>query len=229
MSKAYVLLSGGIDSSACLAEAIRECGSATALIVDYGQRHAKETEHALAIAQHLNAPVRLISAQGVIGIGGLTDEHLEMPNASYADLPEGVSPTYVPFRNGLFLSIAASIASADPEALAVYYGAHAEDAENDAYPDCSVQFIEAMRVAIEIGTYGQITLIAPWKEMTKTEVVTVGTAARIPWELTWSCYEGNEIHCGTCPTCRARREAFELAEVEDPTIYADDLEAGKYE
>ncbi len=221
MSKAYVLLSGGVDSSTVLAIANKKYeGSVTAIIIRYGQRHLKEIQFASKIAGFMGNHYIHRDLMGVIGIGGLTDKSLEMPDVSYADLPEGISPTYVPFRNGLFLSVAASVAMSDREAEAVYYGAHLEDAENDAYPDCSQQFIDALGKAIYIGTYSQIMLRAPLRFMSKKEVVLTGRELGVPWHLTWSCYEGDMIHCGKCPTCRARQEAFFDAGVTDPTEYA---------
>ncbi len=221
MSKAYVLLSGGVDSSTCLALANKEYGgSVTAIIIRYGQRHSKEIINAANIARHFNNSYIHRDLTGIIGIGGLTDKALEVPKVSYSKLPKGISPTYVPFRNGLFLSVAASVAMADPESEAIYYGAHAEDAENDAYPDCSVPFIGAMTDAIYIGTYTQISLIAPLQHKTKREVVLLGDQLSVPWHLTWSCYEGDLLHCGVCPTCISRRNAFFEARVTDPTGYA---------
>ena len=221
MPKAYVLLSGGVDSSTALAMAHKKFdGRVCGIGVNYGQRHGKELDSALTIAKHFGAAFIEKNLEGLIGVGGLTDNNLVIPSVSYEELPEGVSPTYVPFRNGLLLSLAASIASADPEAVAVYYGAHSEDAERDAYPDCSVPFIVAMGQAISIGTYGKIQLHAPLMEMTKAEVVTRGTELGVPWGHTWSCYEGNTLHCGVCPTCRARSEAFAIAKVLDPILYA---------
>jgi len=220
MSHAYVLLSGGIDSTTCLMHALSAHNrNVTAIIMDYGQRHKKEINHAVEISTYYGLRFRIVDVVAVIGKGGLTDVDLEIPKVSYADLPKGISPTYVPFRNGLFLSIAASIASANPSATTLYYGAHAEDAENDAYPDCSIPFIHAMSSAIQIGTYGRLILRTPLAEMTKAEVITFGDGLQTPWALTWSCYEGGEVHCGVCPTCRSRREGFILAGVEDPTEY----------
>ncbi len=220
MPRAYVLLSGGIDSSACLAVANeRHDGMVCAVSITYGQRHKNEIEHACEVVRHFQLAFIHKDLTGLIGTGGLTDESLVIPHKSYAELPEGVSPTYVPFRNGLFLSLIASIASADPEAVAIYYGAHAEDAERDAYPDCSVKFIKAMARAIDIGTYGRIKLLVPFARSTKAQVIRVGETLEVPWALTWSCYEGGEYHCGSCPTCLARREAFLIAGVEDPTEY----------
>jgi len=221
MPKAYVLLSGGVDSSTCLAIAHKRFdGRVCGVGVNYGQRHSKELDSALAIAKHFDAQFIEKNLEGLIGAGGLTDDLLEIPQVSYEELPEGVSPTYVPFRNGLLLSLITSIASADPEAVAVYYGAHAEDAENDAYPDCSVSFINHMAQAIQIGTYTKIELHAPLARLTKAEVVLTGTDHDVPWNLTWSCYEGRYLHCGVCPTCRARKGAFLDASVSDPMKYA---------
>ncbi len=221
MPKAYVLLSGGIDSSTCLAVASRDHGGLVcAVAVSYGQRHTIEILHAMTIAKHFNAAFIQKDLTGLIGVGGLTDNDLVIPHKSYAELPEGVSPTYVPFRNGLLLSLIASIASADPEAVAIYYGAHAEDAERDAYPDCSVAFIDHMTRAILVGTYGKISLKVPFAYSTKAQVVQVGERLGVPWKDTWSCYEGGEVHCGLCPTCMARRVAFDKAGVIDPTHYA---------
>jgi len=223
MPKAYVLLSGGVDSSTCLAmaHALFE-GSVCGIAIDYGQRHSKELDAARKIARHFDTQFMVKDLRGLIGIGGLTDTSLEIPHVSYDELPEGVSPTYVPFRNGLMLSLITSIASADPEAVAVYYGAHAEDAENDAYPDCSLPFIDHMAQAIWIGTYGRISLNAPLGTLTKASVVLTGDRLGVPWELTWSCYEGRKDHCGVCPTCRARILAFKDAAIIDPTVYTID-------
>ncbi len=223
MSKAYVLLSGVIDSSTCLAEACRLYGHehVTALSIRYGQTHQEtELDAARKIINNFGCLWLVKNITNIIGVGGLTDPNLEIPQVSYEELPEGISPTYVPFRNGLMLSILASIAMGDKEAQALYYGAHVEDAERDAYPDCSVPFIHAMQTAINIGTYGQVVLYAPLMFLTKAQVISKGEELQVPWELTWSCYKGGDIHCGTCPTCIARRQAFIGANIKDNTEYA---------
>jgi 7-cyano-7-deazaguanine synthase len=149
----------------------------------------------------------------------LTDPQREIPNVDYKDI-EGVSPTYVPFRNGQLLSKAAALAQAEGFSE-LYFGAHAEDAQNWAYPDCTPEFIGAMANAIYIGTYHKVRLCTPLEWLTKTEVVALGDVLGVPFHLTWSCYAGGEKHCGTCPTCRARHQAFYDAVVDDPTEYAD--------
>ncbi len=224
MPKAYVLLSGGVDSSTALAIADKDWnGRVCAVSVKYGQRHLKEIDQAMEIAKHFEHQHITRDITGFIQKGGLTDEKLEIPSVSYDELPHGVSPTYVPFRNGTLLSLVAGMAAVDKEAEAVYIGVHAEDAENWAYPDCTPEFMGGMGNAIYVGTYHKIRLYTPLIWMKKHEIVTLGSQLGVPWELTWSCYEGHQWHCGECPTCRARKEAFILARTEDPTIYADEL------
>jgi 7-cyano-7-deazaguanine synthase len=185
----------------------------------YGQRHTKEADHAEQICDHTSCAFLKKDISGIIGQGGLTDNSLIMPQVSYDDLPTGVSPTYVPFRNGTFLSAITSLAATDPEAAAIYFGAHADDAANWAYPDCTPEFIGGMANAIYIGTYHRIRLYTPLIFMNKRQIVRRGYDIGAPLEMTWSCYEGGEIHCGTCPTCRSRREGFIHAGISDPTRY----------
>lgn len=230
--KAFVLLSGGIDSSTCLAYAIRDCGrpNVTAISIDYGQRHAKEMDQARAVATYEGVHHEV---HPIVGIpkSGLTDHKAHIPNVSYSEL-QGVSPTYVPFRNGQLISKVAGIAAHEVERAnkceldsgihwegRIYFGAHAEDAAGDAYPDCRFDFVGAMAAAVYIGTYHQVRVVAPLIEMYKSEIVQAGEKMGVPWHLTWSCYKGEEVHCGICPTCRARREGFRKAGVKDPTVY----------
>ena len=223
MPKAYVLLSGGVDSTTALLQAAEDWdGRVAAVSVNYGQRHTNEIDFAIGTCQkhgfqHITKDIR-----GFLSKGGLTDETLDIPPVSYDDLPAGVSPTYVPFRNGTMLSLIAGMASVDEEAEAVYIGVHAEDAENWAYPDCTPEFIGGMANAIYVGTYHKIRLYTPLIWMRKWQIVQSGTRLGVDWSLTWSCYEGNALHCGVCPTCRARKEAFKLANVLDPTEYYDE-------
>ena len=220
MPKAYVLLSGGIDSTTCLAQAAEDWdGLVCGVSFNYGQRHTKEIEHAVRVAAALDCAFIEKDISGIIGKGGITDNALVMPQVSYDDLPGGVSPTYVPFRNGTLLSCITSLAATDPEAEAVYFGAHADDAANWAYPDCTPEFIGGMANAIYIGTYHKIRLYTPLMFMNKAQVIRRGEELFAPFELTWSCYEGGVHHCGMCPTCRSRREGFRDAGVTDPTAY----------
>lgn len=223
MPKAYVLLSGGVDSTTALAKANEDWdGRVAAVSVHYGQRHRKEINQAEKIAAHFANAFVAPDISNVIQKGGLTDEELNIPAKSYEDLPHGVSPTYVPFRNGTLLSLVAGMAAVDTEAEAVYCGVHAEDGDNWAYPDCTPEFMGGMANAIYVGTYHKVRLYTPLIFLRKAEIVDLGTRLGVPWELTWSCYEGREYHCGVCPTCRARMQAFNDAGVPDPTIYSID-------
>ncbi len=227
---AYVLLSGGIDSTSVLAMAVRDYGAENvfAILFDYGQRHQKENTIACHIAEHLNVLPILLDIKSIMARGGLTNPDLEIPQKTYAELPEGVSPTYVPNRNAIMLSIAAGLASTHtfgsdttdgPEGVLLMYGAHKEDAENDAYPDCSERFVTTLREALLIATYGRVHMKAPFVRSTKAQVIRSGLNANAPLHLTWSCYEGGELHCGKCPTCLARKQAFIDAQHTDPTHY----------
>lgn len=234
MSKAAVLLSGGIDSTVVLYMAVKEHGAENVigLSIAYGQRHKKEIEYASKSCEALGVARKIIDIGSIIPTTMLTDESREVPNISYNDIV-GTSPTYVPYRNGLMLSVAASVFHGgllngefgDPGSVeiqgehALYYGAHAEDAQGWAYPDCTPEFNGAMANAIYIGTYTQVRLCTPLQWMTKDGIIRFGQALGVNWENTWSCYKGGDVHCGECPTCRARRAGFNLAGVADPTQY----------
>lgn len=230
MLKSFVLLSGGLDSSTALAFAVRDAGvtpqEVEGLSIYYGQRHSKEILCAKKQCDHYHVPHTLISVAGVLEGGMLTDPGQAIPSVSYAELPHGISPTYVPFRNGTMLSVATARAQAwvmehaDDREARIYFGAHAEDAQNWAYPDCTPEFIGAMANAIYVGTYHRVRLFAPFSGATKAEIVKLGATMGVAYEDTWSCYAGGEEHCGVCPTCRARKAAFVTAGVFDPTLYA---------
>lgn len=228
-TQAFILLSGGMDSATLLGMAIKAYGqeNVLALSLDYGQLHrAKELAMARELMHHYGVRHEIHNIQDSIGKGGLSDPSLRVPDISYDEIT-GVSPTYVPFRNGLLLATITSLAAGyiesnldECEDGVVGYGAHAEDAANWAYPDCTPEFIGAMASAIYIGSYHKIRLWTPLMWMAKSGVVTIGTDINVPYEITWSCYKGEEKHCGTCPTCRARKQAFIDAGVIDPTDYA---------
>jgi 7-cyano-7-deazaguanine synthase len=228
LRRAYVLLSGGVDSTTCLHIADKEFkGEIVGVSVDYGQRHQKEMEHAQQTCKALGFRHRVVNMKGVIPSTMLTNREIEVPNISYDEIT-GVSPTYVPFRNGLLLSALASVVQGDFQQFwkdtegewAIYFGAHAEDAANWAYPDCTPEFIGAMANAIHVGTYNKVRLHTPLQWLTKAEIIKRGEALNVDWSLTWSCYRGENLHCGVCPTCRARRKGFIEANVTDPTRYA---------
>ena len=225
MTKTFTLLSGGVDSSTCLYIAIRDFGveNAKAFSVDYGQLHNREMEYAAKLCKQLEIPHQILKL-GLQPPSPLTNKERNkaIPDKSYGDLGEGVSPSYHYYRNGQLLSLVTAYASADlqpGEKGVIYSGQHAEDAANWAYPDCTPEFLGSQANAIYVGTYFQVRLCVPLTWLQKAEVVKLGQQLGVPWNLTYSCYHGGELHCGLCPTCRARRAAFGIANVKDPTTY----------
>jgi 7-cyano-7-deazaguanine synthase len=255
MRKAFVLLSGGLDSTTCLYKAIADhfdnklgsildttSNAVEAISINYNQRHVKELKAARDICNDLGIRHTVFFVGDILSSGDtmLTNRNVKIPDVDYSDLPHGVSPTYVPFRNGTMLSLITAQAqkwvNAQLQAYEVggvpmvhrgkveatiYFGAHAEDAHNWAYPDCTPEFIGAMANAIYVGTYNKVRLSTPLMNMTKADIVEFGYKLGVPFEKTWSCYKGEELHCGICPTCRSRRNAFAIARCIDPTKYAN--------
>lgn len=223
--KALVLSSGGVDSTTALGLAVDKFGkeNVIALAVFYGQKHDKEIQAAKAVAEHYGVELLYLDLCKIFEYSNcsLLQQSTEaIPEESYAEQIKktgGEKPvsTYVPFRNGLFLSSAASIALSK-ECSVIYYGAHADDSAGFAYPDCSPVFNNAMNEAIWEGSGHQLKIEAPFVNMTKADVVKTGLALKVPYELTWSCYEGGEKPCGKCGTCIDRAAAFKANGVEDP-------------
>ena len=151
----------------------------------------------------------------------LSHSDKEIPKESYDAQIKGADgkpvSTYVPFRNGLFLSSAASIALSKG-CSEIYYGAHADDAAGSAYPDCSSEFNTAINDAIYLGSGKQIKVVAPFINASKAQVVKKGLELNVPYKYTWSCYEGGEKPCGRCGTCIDRARAFELNGMKDPAM-----------
>lgn len=205
--KALVLNSGGCDSTTCVGIAVDKYGAENVVTASlyYGQKHDKELECAKKVAEHygvkhieedISNVMKYAKDVCTLVKGGESIEHKSYAE-QIAENGEGRVATYVPFRNGLLLSIATAYADSlfPGEEVEVYYGAHADDAAGRAYADCSPEFAEAMDNAINIGTYGKITVARPLINMTKAEVVKTGLALKVPYELTTSCYEGGEKAC----------------------------------
>lgn len=225
--KTIVLFSGGLDSTTALALAVAEHGAdnVTALSVFYGQRHDKELCAAKKIADYYKVRQKLIDLLPLFRYSDcslLCGSSEEIPKKSYAEQLKEASgnpvSTYVPFRNGLFISAAASI-GLSLGCERIYYAIHRDDAAGNAYPDCSEKFHSFMKNAVETGTGGKIFLFAPFVTWTKAQIVRYGLNMHVPYELTWSCYAGDGKPCGVCGTCRDRIKAFELNGVKDPLKY----------
>ena len=224
--KALVLVSGGLDSTTCLGIAVDKFGkeNVVALSIYYGQKHDKEIKAAKEVTDYYEVEWLQLDLSKMFEYSDcslLAHSSEEIPKESYAKQLEKTdgSPvsTYVPFRNGLFLSSAASIALSK-KCSYIYYGAHSDDAAGNAYPDCSDEFNNAIKEAIYIGSGNMLKVEAPFVKLKKSDVVKIGLELNVPYELTWSCYEGNEKPCGICATCIDRREAFEKNGIADPAI-----------
>ncbi len=222
--KAVVLCSGGLDSAVCLALAARRYGGeqVLALSIFYGQRHRRELTAARQLAEYYGAEHREMDLSQMFqgsSCSLLAHSGGEIPHASYQEQLEqtGGSPvsTYVPFRNGLFLSCAAAVALSNG-CQVVYYGAHGDDAAGNAYPDTSQAFHQAMAQAVQLGSGGEVRLEAPFIRLHKADVVAMGAQLGVPFALTWSCYEGGQRPCGRCGTCRDRLRAFAANGLTDP-------------
>ena len=215
--KVVVLLSGGMDSVSALYEAHSQYEVLGALSFHYGSKHNdSEIPFAAFHSEKLGVPHRLISL-GFIGEtfkSDLLQSGGEVPKGHYT--AENLKSTVVPFRNGIMLSIAAGFAEsfgAEGIVIAAHSGDHA------IYPDCREDFMESMAAAIRLGTDAGIKVISPFITMTKAEIAKRGAELGVDFLKTWSCYKGGEIHCGECGTCVERREAFQLAGLQDPTAY----------
>lgn len=215
---ALVILSGGLDS-AVVAYLLRAQGrDLTALWIDYGQRHKRERQSAEKIATHLGAEFCVVdlSSMGALLKGNALTDAIDVPHGHYA--AESMRLTIVPLRNALFLTVACAVAIARDIPL-VGMGVHAGD--HPIYPDCRPAFFHAFGRMVDNFTEEQrVTICTPFIGQTKTDIVRTGASFGVPFVDTWSCYEGGVVHCGKCGTCVERREAFHLAGIHDPTVYA---------
>lgn len=224
--RVLVLFSGGVDSTTALALAINQYGheNVVALSISYGQKHDKEIQAANQIAKYYQVEHIFLDLAKIFEYSDcslLNHSNKEIPHETYAKQLSKTDgkpvTTYVPFRNGLFLSSAASIALSKNCNL-IYYGAHKDDAAGNAYPDCSEIFNNAMNQAIYEGSGHQLQIEAPFVNKSKADIVKIGLDLNVPYHLTWSCYEGNDKPCGKCGTCLDRQEAFLKNGVIDPLL-----------
>lgn len=230
MSKAVVLLSGGLDSAVALYVAKREGHEIHALSFDYGQRHDKELNCARAIAQKAGVASHHVVSLHLGGWGGssLTDKSMDIEDGDVnrSDIPI----TYVPARNMVFLSVAASLAEAKG-AQHIYIGISQVD--YSGYVDCRREFVDAMQRVINQGTVMgaekgmPITIHAPFMNITKAEEIKIGYSLGVDFGLTWSCYRGGEHPCGNCDSCLLRAKAFAEAGIEDSGLMKSQRGNGK--
>jgi 7-cyano-7-deazaguanine synthase len=222
-----VLLSGGLDSTVCMAVAGRDSSQPpVALTFDYGQRHRTELDRAAAVAARFKSEHLIVELDASRwGGSALTDATVEVPDAAEPNEPgaqgeQAIPVTYVPARNIIFLSVALGVAEAR-DLDAVYLGVNALD--YSGYPDCRPEFVEAFRgvaaVGQKRGVEGRpVDIRTPLIELTKAGIVRLGTDLGAPLELTWSCYRAGPAPCGRCDACVLRAKGFSEAGLDDPAL-----------
>ncbi len=223
--RAVVLLSGGLDSTTCLAMAKADGFEPVCLAVAYGQRHAVELERARHVAASMGVKDFRVVSVDLRQVGGsaLTADIPVPKNEPGAALAEGIPVTYVPARNALFLSLALGLAES-VGASDLYIGVNAVD--YSGYPDCRPAFIEAFEamatLATKAGVEGaRFKVHAPLSGMTKADIIRAGVKLGVDYSMTHSCYDPDAQGraCGRCDSCVLRRRGFEQAGVADPTPY----------
>ncbi|BAH05420.1 7-cyano-7-deazaguanine synthase QueC [Clostridium kluyveri] len=222
MKKAVVLLSGGLDSTTVLYLAKSQGYEVYAMSFDYGQRHKKEIQCARDVASGTGAADFVLVTTNMNAWGGsaLTDNSIKVPE--FNEESEKIPVTYVPARNMIFLSYAASYAETIG-AYDIFIGV--SEVDYSGYVDCRHEFIDSMEKTINLGTVcavehkKYIKIHAPFLYKTKSEEIKIGMDLGVKYEKTWTCYNGEEFACGICDSCRLRLEAFKEAGYKDPIKY----------
>ncbi len=223
MPKAVVLLSGGLDSTTCMAQAIADGCEPTGLSFRYGQRHTKELTSAANVCEYYHVPHVIIDLNLSSFRSALTRDDIDVPMDREGELDETIPVTYVPARNIVFLSIAAGLCESI-DADRIYIGVNAVD--YSGYPDCTPEFIQAFQHTLEVGTKAgkeghPIQIVTPIGMDSKADIVRRGKRLGAPLHLTWSCYNGGEKACGHCDSCRLRLAGFKEAGFKDEIPYED--------
>lgn len=227
MKKAVCLLSGGLDSCVTAAIAKKEFGyDIYCLTIKYGQRHSKETEAAKKIAEKLDAKEHVIleiDLSKLCKTSSLINRKKVLEERDIHEIGKGIPSTYVPARNTIFLSLALAYAETI-DADAIFIGATATD--YSGYPDCRPEFIKAFQRIANVGTRKgvegkTVEIKAPLLFLTKAEIIKKGVTFDVPFEKTWSCYQGGEKACGRCDSCLLRLRGFKEAGIKDPVEYED--------
>lgn len=219
--KAIMILSGGLDSTTLLYHLMNDPGieAVKALGVNYGQRHRKELVKASIVCKDLGVEYQIAnlpSVRQLLAGSSQTSEDVPVPEGHYAE--ENMKQTVVPNRNMIMLSLALGWAISLKYDV-VAYGAHAGD--HAIYPDCRPEFIAALGKAALLADWHQVGIIHPFMTWSKADIVRRGGQLGVPFEKTWTCYQGGEIACGRCGTCVERLEAFDIAGNIDPLPYQD--------
>ncbi|RKY36766.1 MAG: 7-cyano-7-deazaguanine synthase QueC [Candidatus Omnitrophota bacterium] len=214
--KAVVLFSGGLDSTTVLYFAQSKGYETFCLTFDYGQRHKKEIKRAEEIARKCRSLWQVIKFSLPWKGSSLIDTNQVIPENR--DIDSGIPSTYVPCRNIIFLSFAASFAESIG-AQTIFIGANQID--YSGYPDCNDEFLKAFENALRKGTKFCIAgkkmfIAAPLIHKNKAQIIKLGIKLKVPFALTWSCYQGGSEPCGVCDSCRLRAKGFAQAKVKEP-------------
>ena len=215
MKNSVIIVSGGMDSITLLYDHKDEI--ALGISFDYGSNHnAREIPFAKMHCERLGIKHITINLDFMHQYfkSSLLDGAEAIPEGHYAD--DNMKSTVVPFRNGIMLSIAIGIAESN-NLDQVFIANHGGD--HTIYPDCRPEFINAIDAAATAGTYNNVKVVAPYTQITKSDIACIGKKLGIDYTETWSCYKGGEVHCGKCGTCVERKEALAEAGIEDKTIY----------
>lgn len=216
-----VVLSGGMDSAVLLAQRVAIGEPVKALSINYGQRHRRELEFAAQLAGYYHVEHQVADLRGLQPLlkgSSQSDPDVAVPKGHYAE--ESMKLTVVPNRNMLLLATAVAWAISS-KFRAVAYAAHAGD--HAIYPDCREEFVAHLAKAVELADWHVVALERPFVNWTKADIAAEGDRLKVPFDLTYSCYEGRIVHCGECGTCVERRMAFIAAGVSDPTQYVAGL------
>jgi 7-cyano-7-deazaguanine synthase len=214
--KTAVIFSGGMDSATLLYHLRNQGHTVLPIGVDYGQRHRKELACANRFCSGIGLEYRVLDFRsiGALLVGSSqTDPTIQVPHGHYAT--DNMKLTVVPNRNMMMLAAAGAVALANG-CTALAYGAHGGD--HSIYPDCRPAFIDVMRDAFRLCDWTQLELMVPFQDWHKGEIAQEGIRLGVPYELTWTCYEGGERPCSLCGACSERKEAFEYAGAQDPLL-----------
>lgn len=217
--KAVILLSGGLDSATTLYYARHKGYKTFCLILDYGQRHRREIQQAVKIARASRSEYKLVRISLPWRGSALLDKKIPLPKNRHI-IPREIPVTYVPARNIIFISFAASYAEA-VGGRAIFIGANAID--YSGYPDCRPEFYAAyqkvLQRGLKAGVEGKpVAIYTPLIRKTKAQIIRLGLKLRVPYHLTWSCYQGSAKPCGQCDSCLLRQKGFMALRRPDPAL-----------
>ena len=216
MARIVVVYSGGLDSFTLLNHSLELGHEVFPITFNYGQKHIKEVSYAETFCKEKSLVLKVLDISAINSIlrgSALTDD-MEVPKGHYED--ESMKTTVVPNRNMILISLATAYA-VTVQAQEVWYGAHGGD--HAIYPDCRPEFVSKINEATQLANYSPISVKAPFIDLTKDEILSLGIELSLDFEKTWTCYEGNALACGQCGSCIERLEAFKNNLIEDPLKY----------